>query len=424
MTTTDTPPKNSPAGDFRQKSPMRELRRAGASPGVPRTRSAIIGIALLALGLLVLAPTLLTEFQLSQLGRFLCYAIVAVGIGLAWGRGGMLTLGQGVFFGLGAYVMAMHMQLADAEFAGDYAPQFMVTFGQDLPWWWEPFRSEIITVLAIFLVPAAIAFALGFSVFKRRVKGAYFAILNQALVAAFVVLLVGQQFTLNGSNGLSDFESWFGLSLYDPTNRQFIYFIAAVTLLSMVLIAFWLMRSRFGELLVATRDAEERVRFLGYDPALIKTAAFVVAAMMASIGGALFVPIVGIISPAEIGVVPSIAFVIGVAIGGRATLFGPVIGALGIAWAESTLAETFPSGWSYFQGLLLVLVIALLPGGIASTMRLFRGRHGVKIIRNGGLDKKSTDPGTHMTPEEHEPMDSTQEMLQTGQDTEKREDTL
>lgn len=362
---------------------LARMRRAGASPGVPRPSRAMLGIALMAVGLLILAPMFLTDFRLNQLGRFICYAIVAVGIGLAWGRGGMLTLGQGVFFGLGAYAMAMHMQLADAEIRGDEAPQFMSTFGVEVPWWWEPFRSEFFTLGAILLLPALLAFILGFSVFKRRVKGAYFAILNQALVLAFVTLLVGQQATLNGSNGLSGFQSFFGFSIYDPANRQMIYLIAASVLILMVLVAYWLMRSRFGELLVATRDAEERVRFLGYDPALIKTTAFVIAAVMASIGGALFVPIVGIISPAELGVVPSIAFVIGVAIGGRATLFGPVIGALAVAWAESSLAEAFPSGWSYFQGLLLIVVIALLPGGVASAVR---------YLRFGGWGRKSKEP--------------------------------
>lgn len=370
-----------------QKPPiLRRVRRIGASPGVPRPRSVAIGLALLALGLLVLAPLLLTDFRLGQLGRFVCYAMVAVGIGLAWGRGGMLTLGQGVFFGIGAYAMAMHMQLADAELAGEAAPAFMNTFGVDLPWWWEPFSSPAGAIAGIVLLPAVLAFVLGFSVFRRRVRGAYFAILNQALVAAFVVLIIGQQATLNGSNGLSGFQSWMGLSIYDPANKRLIYFVAAALLLAMVLVTYWLMRSRFGELLVATRDAEERIRFLGYDPALIKTAAFVIAAVMASIAGAMFVPLVGIISPAEIGVVPSIAFVIGVAVGGRATLFGPVIGALAIAWAESSLAETFPSGWSYLQGLLLILVIALLPGGVASAVRYVRlggPRTGVEDVGNG-----------------------------------------
>lgn len=238
------------------------------------------------------------------MGRFVCYAMVAVGIGLAWGRGGMLTLGQGVFFGIGAYCMAMHMQLEDAALRGEETPQFMGTFGSDLPWFWEPFHSPVLTILLILLVPALLAFALGFSVFKRKVKGAYFAILNQAMVFAFVTLLVGQQATLNGSNGLSGFQSFFGFAINDPANRTMIYMIACGLLIVMMLVAYWLMRSRFGELLVATRDAEERVRFLGYDPAIIKTITFVVAAVMASVAGAMFVPLVGIISPAELGVVP------------------------------------------------------------------------------------------------------------------------
>ena len=236
----------------------------------------------------------------------------------------------------------------------------------EVPVWWEPFRSPVVTVAAIVVLPALVSFGLGYSIFRRRIKGAYFAILNQALVAAIVVLLVGQQDTLGGSNGLSGFRTFFGYSLADPVNKQMVYLIAAVALLAMIALAYWLMRSRYGELLVATRDAEERVRFLGYDPAAVKTAAYVIAAVMAGIAGALFVPIVGIISPTEIGVVPSIVFVIAVAAGGRTSLFGPALGALVLGWAESSLAQAFPSGWSYFQGFLLVFVIALLPGGLAS----------------------------------------------------------
>lgn len=366
-----------------KKGRLAAISAAGSSPGVPRPRTAYIGIGLIAAGLLILAPALLTPFELRQMGRFVCYAMVAVGIGLAWGRGGMLTLGQGVFFGIGAYCMAMHMQLEDAALRGEETPQFMGTFGSDLPWFWEPFHSPVLTILLILLVPALLAFALGFSVFKRKVKGAYFAILNQAMVFAFVTLLVGQQATLNGSNGLSGFQSFFGFAINDPANRTMIYMIACGLLIVMMLVAYWLMRSRFGELLVATRDAEERVRFLGYDPAIIKTITFVVAAVMASVAGAMFVPLVGIISPAELGVVPSIAFVIGVAIGGRATLFGPVLGAIAIAWAQTTLAENFPSGWSYFQGLLLILVIALLPGGIASVGRYMRWKRAGKSFDEG-----------------------------------------
>ncbi|VXC28482.1 Urea ABC transporter, permease protein UrtC [Arthrobacter sp. 9AX] len=326
------------------------------------------GFAAAAVLLLVVAPAVLSAFNLGLLGKFLCFAIVAVGIGLAWGRGGMLTLGQGVFFGLGAYIMAMHMKLADASlFGGSGVPDFMSLYGSgQVPGWWEPFRSPAVTLLAVVLVPGLVALILGLAVFKRRVKGAYFAILSQALAAAFAVFLIGQQATTGGSNGLSGFRSFFGFDLQDPDNKVMLYMIAAAVLLLSVALARQLMHSRLGELLVAVRDQEERVRFLGYDPASIKTAIYVVAAVLAGIAGALFVPLVGIISPADVGVIPSIAFIIGVAIGGRATLLGPVLGAVGAAAAQSALSSTFPSFWVYFQGLLFVLVIGFMPGGLAS----------------------------------------------------------
>jgi len=324
----------------------------------------LIGVLLAAIVLCGLAPSVLSDFRLSLLGKFLCYAMVAVGIGLAWGKGGMLTLGQGVFFGLGAYMMAMHLKLADAGPGG--VPDFLSLYGDGtLPGWWLPFQSGIVTVTAILVMPAVLAWTLGIAVFRRKVKGAYFAILSQALAAAFAIYLVGQS-KIGGTNGLNGFRSFFGYDLYDQANKVMLFQIASGLLIGMVVVMWQIYRSRYGELLVAIRDQEERVRFLGYDPANVKTFAYVVAAVMASIGGAMFVPIVGIISPSEVGVVPSIGFLIGVAIGGRATLLGPVLGALGVAYAETTLSESFPSFWTYFQGALFVLVIAFLPGGLAS----------------------------------------------------------
>ncbi|MHA7290531.1 urea ABC transporter permease subunit UrtC [Arthrobacter sp. MDT3-24] len=334
------------------------------------------GFTLGAVLLLGVAPAVLPAFNLGLLGKFLCFAIVAVGIGLAWGRGGMLTLGQGVFFGLGAYIMAMHMKLADASlFGGSGVPDFMSLYGSgEVPGWWEPFRSPAVTILAVVLVPGLVALVLGLAIFKRRVKGAYFAILSQALAAAFAVFLIGQQATTGGSNGLNGFRSFFGFDLKDPNNKLMLYMIAAVVLLLSLAIARQLMHSRFGELLVAVRDQEERVRFLGYDPATVKTVIYVAAAVLAGVAGALFVPLVGIISPADVGVIPSIAFLIGVAIGGRATLLGPVLGAVSVAAAQSSLSSTFPSFWVYFQGLLFVLVIGFMPGGLASLPALVARR--------------------------------------------------
>ena len=331
------------------------------------------GTALAAVVLLGLAPAMLSDFRLNLLAKFLCLAMVAVGIGLAWGRGGMLVLGQGVFFGLGGYLMAMHMKLADAGPGG--VPDFMLLYGDGtVPGWWEPFRDPVVTVLAILLLPAALATVLGLAVFRRRVRGAYFAILSQALAAAFAILLVGQQKVTGGTNGLNGFRSFFGFDLADPVNKRMLYFISAGVLLAMVLVVRLLMRSRYGELLVAVRDQENRVRFLGYDPANVKVVAYAVAACFAGIGGALFAPVVGIISPADVGVIPSIGFLVGVAIGGRATLLGPVLGAVAVSWAETGLSEQFPSFWTYFQGALFILVVAFLPQGLASLGGLWRRR--------------------------------------------------
>ncbi|MCX5041866.1 urea ABC transporter permease subunit UrtC [Aldersonia sp. NBC_00410] len=341
-------------------------------------RGTFAGFALAAILLFAVAPAFLSDFRLNLLAKFLCFAMVAAGIGLAWGRGGMLTLGQGVFFAIGAYVMAMHLKIADADLRGDDVPDFMQIAGiRELPSYWTPFASPIVTILAIAVLPAAIAALLGFGVFKRRVKGAYFAILSQALAAALAIFLTGQQ-SIGGFTGLNRFRTFFGFNLSDPANKRMLFFIAAGTLLVIVAITRQLMYSRYGELLVAVRDQEERVRFLGYDPANIKVVAFTVAAFFAGIAGALFVPIVGIISPADVGVVPSIAFLIGVAIGGRATLLGPVLGAIGVVWAQSSFSERFPSGWVYLQGALFIVVVGFFPAGIAGIWAL---RHRLKMQR-------------------------------------------
>ncbi len=334
-----------------------------------------------------LAPLLLSDFRLGLLAKFLCFAIVAVGIGLAWGRGGMLVLGQGVFFGIGGYLMGMHLKIADAQFRGAGVPDFMQIAGiTTLPAYWEPFASPGFTLAAIVLAPTAIALVLGYGMFTRKVKGAYFAILSQALAAALAILLVGQS-TLGGSNGLNNFRTFFGFALNDPANRRMLYFIAAATLLVVVAVTRQLMRSRYGELLIAVRDGEERVRFLGYDPATIKVVAYTVAALFASVAGALFAPIVGFIAPSQVGVLPSIAFLIGVAIGGRTTLLGPVLGAIGVAWAQTLFSERFPSEWIYAQGLLFIVVVGFFPAGLAGLGVLLGRRRANLTGPQPGRDK-------------------------------------
>jgi urea transport system permease protein len=337
-----------------------------------RSFGPLLAIAVVAVLLLVVAPAVLSDFRLNNLGKYCCWAIAAVGIGLAWGRGGMLVMGQGVFFGIGGYAMAMHLKL---EAAGPgKVPDFMELYGNGtMPGWWEPFRSGVFTLFMVILLPAAVAGVLGYAVFKRRVKGAYFAILTQALAVAFATLLVATIKQTGGFNGLNTFRTFFGYNLYDPVNKRLIYSIAATVLVVCLVIVWQLNRSRFGELLVAARDAEERVRFLGHDPANVKLVAFVIAAVMASIGGALYAPIAGIISPTDVGATASIMLIAGVALGGRASLLGPAIGALAVGYGQSTLSEKFPEQWTYFQGALFIVVILFIPAGLASVIPRISG---------------------------------------------------
>ena len=330
-----------------------------------RSYGALLAIAVLAYVLLVWAPSSMSAFRLGNLGKYCTWAIAGVGIGLAWGRGGMLVMGQGVFFGLGAYAMAMHLKL---EAAGPgKVPDFMTLYGDGtMPSWWEPFRSGPFTLFVIVAQPALVSFILGYAILKRRVKGAYFAILTQALAVAFATLLIATIKQTGGFNGLNTFSTFFGDNLYDPNVKKRLYMIAAGLLIGCLVVVWQLYRSRYGELLVATRDAEERVRFLGYDPANIKLVAFVVAAIMASIGGAMFAPITGIISPSNVDATASIMLLAGVALGGRTSLLGPALGAIAVAWGQSTLSEKFPTNWTYFQGALFIVVMLLLPGGVAS----------------------------------------------------------
>jgi len=236
---------------------------------------------------------------------------------------------------------------------------------------WEPFRSSAFSQRAVVLLPVIVAGVLRWALLLRRVKGAYFAILTQALTVALATLISSTIRETGGDTGLSDFKYFFGFVLNDAANRNMVYLIAAGLLVVCLLVVWQLYRSRFGELLVATRDAEERVRFLGYDPANIKLVAFVVSALMASIGGAMFVPIVGIITPAEIGAAASILMIAGVALGGRASLFGPALGAMAVGWGQSSLGSVWPDGWTYLLGLLFVVVILFFPKGLSSVLARF-----------------------------------------------------
>jgi urea transport system permease protein len=343
-----------------------------------------VGLIVSAIVLLLIAPSLLSEFRVDLLAKYACFAMIAIGVDLAWGYGGMLVLGQGVFFGIGGYVMGMYMKIDEAGAAG--LPDFMTWSGvEKLPLIWEPLKYSWIAVPLVIILPMLFAFLLGSLIFRRRVRGPYFAILSQALAAAFVILLIGQQGATGGTNGLTNFTNFFGIDLNDTaSSTTSLYYIAIIVLGICYVIGRQLVRSRFGRLLIASRDQEERVRFLGYNPATIKTIAYMAAAGMAGIAGALFVPIVGIISPALLGIVPSIEMVVWVAIGGRATLWGAVAGAFVVNWAKTGLSEKFPSFWTYFLGLLFIVVVAYFPAGLAGVIKTF-----IAKIPGIGPNKKS-----------------------------------
>ncbi|MEV4421324.1 urea ABC transporter permease subunit UrtC [Patulibacter sp. NPDC049589] len=351
-----------------------------------------IAFAIIAFLLIVVAPAMLSSFRLDLLAKYLVFAIVAVGIALAWGRGGMLVLGQGLFFGLGGYVMAMHLQLADAPEGQN--PMFMsLTGAEDLPGLWKPFESPVFTLIMVVVLPMAVATLLGLLVFRSRVRGPYFAILTQALAAAFVILLVGQQDLTGGTNGLT-VSTFFGLDLADSGDKLTLYFVVLAALLVVFLIARQMVRSRYGKLLVAVRDGEDRVRFLGYSPTTVKVVAFASAAGMAGIAGALFVPIVGIISPTSLGIVPSIEMVIWVAVGGRISMAGAIAGAVLVNFAKTELSEQFPSGWLYAQGLLFILVVAFAPAGLAGAgawLKGWRERRGARGTSGPGITGRTAE---------------------------------
>jgi urea transport system permease protein len=231
-----------------------------------------------------------------------------------------------------------------------------------------------------------VAAGLGALVFRQRIRGAYFAILTQALAAAFVILLIGQQGYTAGTNGLTNMTTLFGYNLDDPVNQRNLYLVVAIALGVVYLLARQLVASRYGRLLIAVRDGEDRVRFLGYNPTTIKVLALTVSAGMAGLAGALFVPVVGIMSPALLGIVPSLELLIGVAVGGRATLVGAVVGTVLVNYAKTGLSERFPSGWLYLQGALFIVVVAFAPKGLAGVWGALRGRR-----RQGSADELVSD---------------------------------
>lgn len=345
-------------------------------------------IGLLGVFLLVVMPLLNTypahdsawwvsDYSLNLFGKFLAYAILALGLDLIWGYTGILSLGQGVFFGVGAYCVGMHLMLAIGD-TGVYQstlPDFMVwNQVRELPFFWKPFYSLGFTVVAVVLIPVLLATVFGFLAFRSRIRGVYFAIITQALALSVWLFFNRNETNLGGTNGLTDFKTILGFRLSDPVTQRVLYMLTVLCLGGAYLLCRWITRARLGKVLVAIRDSEHRVLFTGYSPADYKLFVFAVSAGLAGLAGALYTPQVGIITPSQIGVLPSIEMVVWVAAGGRGTLIGAVLGAIGVNWARSLLTTQYPDLWPFFLGGLFIGVVLLLPDGcVGLVRRLYAG---------------------------------------------------
>ncbi len=329
-------------------------------------------LLLLALVLLVVFPLALDTFRLNMVGKYLTYAFVALGLVMLWGHAGILSLGQGVFFGLGGYCMAMFLKLeaSDPESTSIQStpgiPDFM-DWNQltALPWWWEPFHSFSFTVVAVLVVPMLLAFLIGYAMFKRRVGGVYFAIITQAVALVLTVLIIGQQGFTGGVNGITDLKTLHGWDIRSDEARLVLYYVCCALLIASVLLCRWVQSSKLGTLLLAMRDKEDRVRFSGYDVSMFKVFVFCLAAGLSAIGGAMFTLQVGFMSPSFVGIVPSIEMVIYAAVGGRMSLVGAIYGALLVNFGKTYFSESAPDLWLFLMAALFIGVTMAFPNGLA-----------------------------------------------------------
>ena len=336
----------------------------------------------------IAAPAVLPVFRLNLLGRFLSLAIVALGIDLIWGFTGLLSLGQGIFFALGGYGAAMFLQLNSSSGQPNGIPEFFSLYGVDqLPFFWEPFHNPLFTLIAIWLVPALLAALLGNMVFRNRIKGVYFSILTQAALLVFFNFFNGQQKLINGTNGLkTDVTQLFGQMVGSPEMQRGFFWLTSVVVILAWLFLRWVVRGRFGDVLIAIRDDEPRLRFAGYNPTLFKTIVFAIAGGLAGIGGALYTVQSGIVSPQYMTVPFSIEMVIWVAVGGRGTLVGAILGAVAINYAKSLVSEALPQSWLFIQGGLFILVVTALPEGVIGW---FRGDGPRNWLNRFGIARRS-----------------------------------
>jgi len=357
-----------------------------------------IELAVLAAFIFIVMPLWLDIFRLNMVGKYLTYAFAAVGLVMVWGYGGILSLGQGIFFGIGGYCMAMFLKLeasdpvSTARQTTPGIPDFMdwnqVT---SLPLLWEPFHSLTFTLIAVIVLPSLVAYVIGAAMFKRRVGGVYFSIITQAIAAILTILVVGQQGMTGGINGITDLKTLHGWNINTNSAKYILYYLNGALLIGAIVLCKFVLSSKLGRLLLAMRDKEDRVRFSGYDVANFKIFTFSLGAAISAIGGAMFTLQVGFMSPSIIGIVPSIEMVIFAAIGGRMSLIGAVYGTLLVNYGKTAFSESFPSLWLFLMGALFIGVVMVFPNGLAGLYDTYlKGRleKALAKLRERGLLRK------------------------------------
>ena len=320
-------------------------------------------------------------FWVTTLGKFLCFAMLALALDLIWGYAGILSLGHGAFFGLGGYAMGMYLMRQIGE-RGVYGhpelPDFMVFLNwKELPWYWYGFDSFAFALLMAMLVPGALAFVFGWLAFRSRITGVYFSIISQAMVFAMMLAFFRNEMGFGGNNGLTDFKDLLGFDLSANSTKVGLYMASALMLGLVYLLCRYVVTSKLGRVLIAVRDAESRVRFIGYSVTRAKLFVFTLSAVLAGIAGALYVPQVGIINPGEFTPAKSIEIAVWVAVGGRGTLFGAAAGAIAVNGAKSLLTGIAPEIWLFFLGALFILVTLLMPRGLVGVVRQWRERRAI-----------------------------------------------
>lgn len=358
------------------------LRLAGSmGPSLSRwLPGAVLGALLLLPVLHVWAPAgsswQVSAYTLTLAGKILCYAIVALAMDLVWGYTGLLSLGHGLFFALGGYGMGMYL-MREIGRQGNYQsdlPDFMVFLDwKTLPWFWQGTQHFWWAVVLVVAVPGLLALVFGFLAFRSRIKGVYFSIMTQALTFAAMLLFFRNETGFGGNNGFTDFKRILGYGVTTPGTRAMLFTLTVLLLAGSLLLGGWLVKSRFGRLLTAIRDAESRLMFCGYNPVQFKLCIWVSSAVLCGLAGALYVPQAGIINPSEMSPANSIEIAIWVAVGGRGTLIGPVLGAILVNAAKSWFTVAFPEYWLFFLGALFIVVTLFLPQGVLGLLK--RGRH-------------------------------------------------